>query len=235
MSQQEKISVYNLADLKNTTDDAIPNYLNSLGFTQSHTLSDVRLGLGYLALLTAAACFAWDYQLGFEATKLPTAAAVALYAVLNTALTVWIFFVERGAVYVGTSPDGRARVRLTSASVRGAVPEYRLTAEVSDAATGRVRETVEVRRGFNAWFDAAGRFVAAPFQVVLAGQVGVIGQADPKRREAAAAEGKGTTGRVVDESVSAGYTPEMLAALQGAEATGAEAEAGKKGGKRRKA
>lgn len=221
-------------DLKNTTDDAIPNYLNSLSFRQSHTLSDVRLTLGYLALATAAACFAWDYKLGFEATKLPTAAAVALYAVLNTALTAWIFLVERGAVYVGTSPDGRARVRITSASVKGKVPEYRLTVEVSDAATGRVHETVEVRRGFNQWFDAAGRFVAAPFQVLLAGQVGVIGQADPKRREAAKAEGKGTA-RVVEESVSAGYTAEMLAALQGAEATGAEAEAGKKGGKRRKA
>lgn len=221
-------------DLKNTTDDAIPNYLNSLSFRQSHTLSDVRLTLGYLALATAAACFAWDYKLGFEATKLPTAAAVALYAVLNTALTAWIFLVERGAVYVGTSPDGRARVRITSASVKGKVPEYRLTVEVSDAATGRVQETVEVRRGFNHWFDAAGRFVAAPFQVLLAGQVGVIGQADPKRREAAKAEGKGTV-RVVEESVSAGYTAEMLAALQGAEATGAEAEAGKKGGKRRKA
>ncbi|KAK1829879.1 microsomal signal peptidase 25 kDa subunit-domain-containing protein [Podospora conica] len=231
MSQQEKISVYNLADLKNTTDDAIPNYLNSLYFTQSHTLTDVRLTLGYLALATAAACFAWDYRLGFESTKLPTALAVALYLVLNTALTAWIFLVERGVVYVGTSPDGRARVRLTSAAVKdGAVPEYRLTVEVSDAKSGRVTETVEVRRGFNAWFDAAGRFVAAPFQMVLAGQVGVIGLADPKRRAEAVA-GKGR----VEESVSAGYTAEMLAALQGAEATGAEAEAEKKGGKRRKA
>lgn len=126
-------------------------------------------------------------------------------------------------------------MRITSASVKGKVPEYRLTVEVSDAATGQVKETVEVRRGFNMWFDAAGRFVAAPFQVLLAGEVGVIGQADPKRREAAKAEGKGTTARVVEESVSAGYTAEMLAALQGAETTGAEAESGKKGGKRRKA
>ncbi len=72
---QEKISVYNIAgawparanqtpcakkpkeltrkgwpDLKNTSDDAIPNYLNSLKIKQSHYLTDVRLALGYSAL-----------------------------------------------------------------------------------------------------------------------------------------------------------------------------------------
>ena len=85
--------------------------------------------------------------------------------------------------------------------------------------------------GFMGGFDAAGGFVAGPFLMLRAGAGGVIGLADPKRREeAAAAKGKG---RAVEESVSAGYTAEMLAALQGAETTGAEAE--KKGGKRRKA
>ena len=160
---------------------------------------------------------------------------MALYTVLNTALTFWIFFVERGTVYIGTSPDGRTKIRVTSSTAKN-VPEYRLSVEVSDVKSGRVKETIEVRKGFNGWFDEAGRFVAAPFQAVLAGSVGVIGEADPKRRD----EAKGGKERVaVGESVSAGYTPEMLAALAGAEvvegeATGAESQ-GKKGGKRRKA
>lgn len=95
-----------LPDLKNTSDDAIPNYLNSLNFTQSHFLTDVRLGLGYSAFAIAAACFAWDYQLGFESTKYFTAAAVALYTLVNGALTLWITFREKGIIYEGVTPTG---------------------------------------------------------------------------------------------------------------------------------
>lgn len=94
------------ADLKNTSDDTIPVYLNSLKFKQSHRLTDVRLALGYSALIVAGACFAWDYKLGFDSTKYYTAAAVALYTVLNTALTLWIWKKEKGVVYVGTAPSG---------------------------------------------------------------------------------------------------------------------------------
>ena len=93
-------------DLKNTSDDAIPNYLNSLKFAQSHYLTDVRLAIGYSAFLVAGACFLWDYKLGFDSTKYYTAAAVLIYGCLNTALTLWIWAVEKGTVYVGTAPSG---------------------------------------------------------------------------------------------------------------------------------
>lgn len=35
-----------------------------------------------------------------------TAAAVALYTLINGALSVWISFVEKATVYQGTSSDG---------------------------------------------------------------------------------------------------------------------------------
>jgi hypothetical protein len=94
------------ADLKNTSDDAIPNYLNSLKFRQSHTLVDTRLALGYSAFAISAACFAWDYKLGWDATKNYTAVAVGLYMVVNAALTLWVTFWEKSIVYQGTSPSG---------------------------------------------------------------------------------------------------------------------------------
>lgn len=120
-----KIAVYNLAgeyswylfvmkvcfaltpaDLKNTSDDAIPNYLNSLKFVQSHRLTDVRLALGYGALSVAVACFFWDYKLGFDGTKYYSAVAVVVYMALNAALTFWARNVEGNTVYVGKSPSG---------------------------------------------------------------------------------------------------------------------------------
>lgn len=98
-------------DLKNTSDDAIPNYLNSLKFTQSHFLQDVRLALGYGAFSVAALCFLWDYKLGWDSTKHFTAAAVALYMLLNAALTFWTSQKEKNVIYQGTAPSGD-KVRL---------------------------------------------------------------------------------------------------------------------------
>ena len=89
------------ADLKNTTDDALPNYLTSLKFKQSHFLTDVRLALGYTAVIISAITFYFDYELGWEATKGYTLWAVIAYFVLNSALTYWIWGVERGTVFVG--------------------------------------------------------------------------------------------------------------------------------------
>ncbi|KAL2269774.1 hypothetical protein VTJ83DRAFT_1958 [Remersonia thermophila] len=237
MASQEKISVYNLADLKNTSDDAIPNYLNSLGFRQSHRLTDVRLGLGFSALALAAAAFAWDYKFGFDATKHLTAVAVAIYTLLNGALALWISHVERGTVYVGTSPGGED-VRI-STSVDKNVPVYHVTVEITSK--GGKKETLKIDRPFAEWFDEAGRFVAAPFQALFARGVPVIGKADPKRARAEEEGEKDTAA-----AAATAYTPEMLDVLakatvasgvgstSDAEATGATGVA-KKGGKRRKA
>ena len=89
------------ADLKNTTDDALPNYLTSLRFTQSHFLTDVRLALGYAAVSIAAVTFYADYKLGWDATKTATLWAVIAYFIINSALTAWIWGVEKGKVFVG--------------------------------------------------------------------------------------------------------------------------------------
>jgi hypothetical protein len=67
--------------------------------------------MGYGAFLIAVACFAWDYYLGFERTKTWTFAAVGCYTVLNYGMMKWQKDVERGQVYLGTSPDGKKEVR----------------------------------------------------------------------------------------------------------------------------
>ncbi len=119
MSSTTKIAVYSLSgmftqrivlarrqlifdtDLKNTTDDALPNYLNSIRFKQSHYHTDVRLAIGYAAAIIGAATFYFDWKLGFEKTKFWTAWAVAAYCLLNGAFSYWIFFVEKGVIYNG--------------------------------------------------------------------------------------------------------------------------------------
>ena len=193
----------------------------------------MRLALGYSAFAIAAACFLWDYKLGFDSTKYFTAAAVAVYTLLNGALTVWMLYVERGVIYEGTFPTTGETVRISTETKKN-VPTYHLTVEVVGK-DGKTRETLKISRAFTEWFDGAGHFVAAPLQTVLASAVPVIGRADPKRVAVVKAQG-------AEESASAAYTPEMLDMLAKADvsvvgsaaeaATGTEA---KKGGKRRKA
>ncbi|KAF4453435.1 hypothetical protein F53441_3894 [Fusarium austroafricanum] len=219
----EKISVYNLAELKATSDDAIPNYLNSLKFRQTHTLSDVRLALGYSAFGIAAACFVWDYKLGFESTKYYTAAAVVLYTLINTALTLWIMFRERGVIYEGIAPSGE-KISI-STGTRKNDPTYHLSVLITDK-NSKVISFQRIDKPFGTWFEETGKFVAVPFQEFLATSIPLIGKRDPKRVS--------VSSELLDAS------PEVLDAVLAANATGAETAATpevteKKGGKRRKA
>lgn len=103
---ESRISPYSLPDLKNTTDDALGNYLRGLGFKQDNSKTDFKLVVGYLAVIIAAATFAADYKLGWEATKNWTAVAVVAYSILNAIFTYHLWFVESGLVFEG-SKDGK--------------------------------------------------------------------------------------------------------------------------------
>ncbi|KAI1166576.1 microsomal signal peptidase 25 kDa subunit-domain-containing protein [Nemania serpens] len=232
MTSQERVTVHNLADLKNTSDDAIPNYLNSLKFQQDHRLVDTRLALGYGAFAIAAACFLWDYKLGFEGTKWYTAAAVALYSIVNGALTLWINFVEKGTVYQGTAPDG-TKISV-STSTKKNEPTYYIVVDITPKSGGGSRK-IELARSFTDWFDVQGHFVALPFQTILATTVPLIAKADPKR---AAAVPPVSSPAPAPESDFLNVDAQTLDALAAADTTGAESnEAGSVGkkSKRRKA
>ncbi|KAM0353383.1 hypothetical protein ACHAP4_008629 [Fusarium culmorum] len=212
----EKVPVYNLADLKNTSNDAIPNYLNSLKFEQSNTLTDVRLALGFSAFGIAAACFAWDYKLGHDTTKHYTAAAVVLYTLINTVMTLWIMFKEKDTIYEGTSPSGE-KISIASSTKKN-VPIYNLTITVTDK--NSKSNVYKVSKPFSEWFDQTGQFVAVPFQAMLANAVPVIGKRDPKRVT--------VSKELLDAS------PDVLDAILAANATGAEAETADAAGKKAK-
>jgi hypothetical protein len=96
-----KISVYSVPDLKNTTDDALPNYLTSLKFKPNYQTQDIKLVLGYTAVAISAALFYADWKLGWDQTKAYTLPAVVVYFLLNGLFTYWIFYVEKGAIFVG--------------------------------------------------------------------------------------------------------------------------------------
>ncbi|KAK1064600.1 signal peptidase complex subunit spc2 [Friedmanniomyces endolithicus] len=166
-----KISPHSLAELKNTTDDALGNYLRGLKFEQDNTKLDVRLAIGYASVIIAAATFAADYKLGWEATKIWTAVAVVAYALLNGAFTYWMWAVEKGCVFDGVREGKKISV---ASKTKKHDPTYYLT--VSSANSG----SKQITAPFTTWFTADGYFVAKPFQQWLASSVEAIGNADSK-------------------------------------------------------
>lgn len=98
-------------DLKNTTDDALAPYLTKLPkpytLKQSHYYTDIRLALGYAAVLIGGVTFLADYKLGWERTKDATAVACVVYFILNGCLTYWIWMIEAGKVFVGHRQGGQ--------------------------------------------------------------------------------------------------------------------------------
>lgn len=176
MAAPTKISVYSVPDLKNTTDDALPNYLTSLKFKQDHRYTDVRLVLGWTAVLIAGALFYFDWKFGWDATKAYTLPAVVAYSILNGAFTYWIWFVEKGIVFVGER-EGRKLVLSTSTKKHKGV--YYLTAQYQPAKGSQEWKEVKTEALFTRWFTADGYFVAKPFQQWLASEVPAIGEADP--------------------------------------------------------
>lgn len=110
-----KINVYKEADLKSTTDDALGNYLRGLAFKEDNTKIDIRLAIGYVAVLLSLGLFAADWQYGWEATKNYNVPVVAAYTLLNGAFTYCLWFWEKGLVFEGVK-DG---VKVGSISLKG--------------------------------------------------------------------------------------------------------------------
>ncbi|KAL8860119.1 MAG: hypothetical protein Q9178_003383 [Gyalolechia marmorata] len=198
-----KIAVYSLSDLKNTTDDALPNYLTSLKFKQTHFLADVRLALGYSAVIIAAVTFYADYKLGWDATKYWTLWAVIAYFILNGALTYWIWGVEKGKIFTGEINDTLISI---ASSVTKHKPIYNL--HVRYGPPGKEPQILKISAPFTRWFDSEGYFVATPFQQWLATEIPTVGEADPQKVHKGAEKTERENGENLPEAaVDGGATP----------------------------
>ncbi|KAL9610818.1 MAG: hypothetical protein Q9204_009059 [Flavoplaca sp. TL-2023a] len=204
-------------ELKNTTDDALPNYLTSLKFQQSYLLADVRLALGYSAVLIAGTTFYADYKLGWDATKSWTLWAVIAYFILNGALTYWVWGVEKGKIFTGEIGDTLISI---ASSVKKHKPIYNL--QVQYGKKGEEPQTLKISAPFTRWFDSDGYFVATPFQQWLATEIPAVGKADPKKVDRGSGKGEG---KVIDGQQMQGNADSSMTAGNG----GARARNSKKG------
>lgn len=111
------------------------------------------------------------------------------------------------------------QINIVSATKKN-VPIYNLTITVTEGGSSK---TIKLAESFTQWFDEQGRFVAVPFQQILATAVPLIGKRDPKR--------VAVSQDLLDAS------PDVLDAILAADTAAGSSTAtdAQKGGKRRKA
>ncbi|KAK8203674.1 microsomal signal peptidase 25 kDa subunit-domain-containing protein [Phyllosticta capitalensis] len=222
---EQKIQVHSVPDLKNTSDDALPNYLNSLKFTQDNKQLDVRLALGYAAVTIAGALFYFDWKYGWDATKAWTGPAVAAYFVLNCAFMYWMYVVEKGLVYAGDKDGQKIRI---STRVDKHIPIYHLTIAYTTSrkpatAPAELWQRIELSAPFTRWFTADGFFVTKPFQQFLASEIPIIGEADPANVVEEIGRGSGTAATRASAAGVQNVLGQMAAASGVSGAAGAKA------------
>lgn len=115
-TQKKAVSLYSLSDLKTTCDEQITSIITSKGYETNNFYGDVRLALGFGAVIVAGLTAFIDYKLGFFEAKYPyTVIGLVLYGLLNVAYTFWMYQVERGLIFFGTSvQDNTKQIKVLS-------------------------------------------------------------------------------------------------------------------------
>jgi len=165
-----KVNNANLVDLKNACDDALKRFLSRPDlFKQSYVHTDVRLALGWLGVLVAAATGYYGWRTEFEESKSVVWVGVLLYVFLTSAQTLYAYFIERDTVFVGRRKTLDKRIvtehltissNTTPSSPSQPSPSYSLrTTRIRTASAGKTlldRSTGATSRPYADFFDAQG-------------------------------------------------------------------------------
>jgi signal peptidase complex subunit 2 len=130
-----KVNNYSATELKNACDDALKRYLSRpVLFKQIHLHTDVRLAFGWAGVFTAAATGLYGWKTDFEKSKPGVWAGFILYLVLTSLQTLYSYFVEGDAVFVGRRKTFSKRIiteRITISSRTLPVPSSKLSLKPS--------------------------------------------------------------------------------------------------------
>ncbi|KAG5361943.1 Signal peptidase complex subunit SPC2 [Yarrowia sp. C11] len=155
--QTQAVNLYSTSELKKTSDEHIAYVFKELGYTQDHTLLDVRLAAGYASVILAAASFYLDYTFGFDFARPYLVYTVPLFFVLEFFVSGWLYFKERNVAYVGKKGDTKVTVSTTAANPG---VDYKIVVDVNGG-----KKTVDAK--FNDWFDFNGFIVYSKFAGVF--------------------------------------------------------------------
>ncbi|KAI8584495.1 hypothetical protein K450DRAFT_216653 [Umbelopsis ramanniana AG] len=156
MQEEIKINKYDSTQLKHTVDDHLRKYLTSdANYVENHQHMDVKLSLGYLSCLFAAAATYYEWKNGFQKAKPVTLICVASYFVINFIAWVYAYFIEKQDVFVGTKDGATLKI---SARLARLSETYTLDFHFTD---GKKKGNYTLESSFGKWFNEDGVLVTS--------------------------------------------------------------------------
>ncbi|GHJ86884.1 hypothetical protein NliqN6_3286 [Naganishia liquefaciens] len=146
------INKANLVELKNACDDAVKSIMKEHQFTEIHTHTDIKLALGWIAVLVAAGTAGYSYKYGFEQTRGIAMAGVVAYFVLSGIQLLYAYYFEGSKIYTGKrkSLSKRIETELIRISSRTIPHPSSASSTLPPASHPRYLLNVSYRRSANA-------------------------------------------------------------------------------------
>ncbi|KAJ3088780.1 Signal peptidase complex subunit 2 [Quaeritorhiza haematococci] len=199
------INTCNAAEIKHTVDDclkripkiayilarkvALPILIDDFKFDEDHTHIDRKLLMGYGACFFAAYASLYSYFVPFPHCKSVLLVSVVAYFILNGAMLLYAFYVEKDVVFTGVKKDPLGldpdQTLVVSTVGNRFSSEYtiRMTLTIPDRTqnSGKGKKTPSTQKGkggaagigksvtdqlvlsVGRWFDVEGQFAAVPF------------------------------------------------------------------------
>ncbi|KHC77373.1 hypothetical protein MGS_03304 [Candida albicans P78042] len=148
MSQLKKTNLNSVNDLRQTTDDHLGLVFQQLGYNESFTLIDLKLGLGLSTVVIAGLLFLVDKKYAWKDSYNLTVIACVLYGIISGVLYLVNFF-NKNVKYIGYDNKGNKLSVATSSNKLD--PIYNVTISLND-------RLVNAAFGFNKFFDVVGFF-----------------------------------------------------------------------------
>ncbi|KAG7832194.1 hypothetical protein KL920_000529 [Ogataea angusta] len=144
----KKVNLYSAIALRNECDEALPEVMARLGYSQSFFNTDFKLLVGYLSV-GASALMYWlekKYNNDFSNSDYVnyTTALVVVFFILNGIWVGFTKFVEKNVKYVGTK--GSKKVTVSTKLKSKADPIYYIT--LADGKS-TIQHTLELPKVFN--------------------------------------------------------------------------------------
>lgn len=177
---QNKVIVNNssVSELKAGCDTGIKELLQSRGYEEMHTHTDVKLILGYIGVVFCAIDFAYSFKYPFSQTKWFSYISVSVYALTSALAVVYSYAVQRDTFFVGYN-KAKGHVISVGSKTKSNDPIYHLTLATRPIGgrqdpPAQYSKPLEVSQPFSEWYYEDGEFDSAKFKAEVGSSIATL-------------------------------------------------------------
>lgn len=126
------INVYSVPELRQALDEALAPTLQRLDYEEVHTLTDLKLALGYSMGIIATGSFLMDKKLSWDESLFYQKILLVVYCIISVIFWYFTKFMVKGVTYMGKNKKTNTTLKLKTSFKSNTEPIYNVTFETSD-------------------------------------------------------------------------------------------------------